>query len=73
VSEAALPLFRRPKSRRRKPFVHMRGYLGLPGFADHFVLLRARWKQLGFGSQALCFFGKAGFKGLGLFETASLH
>jgi len=28
----------------------MRGYFGLPGFADHFVLLRARWKQLGFGS-----------------------
>jgi hypothetical protein len=33
-------------------------YFGLPGFADHFVPLRARWKQFGFGSQALCFFGK---------------
>jgi len=44
----------------------MRGYFGPPGFADHFVPLRARWKQLGFGSQAPCFFGKAGFKGIGL-------
>jgi hypothetical protein len=29
--------------------------------------------QFGFGSQALCFFGKAGFNGLGLFETAMQH
>ena len=29
--------FRRPKSRRRKPFVQMGGYFGLPGPADHFV------------------------------------
>jgi hypothetical protein len=65
--------FRRPKSRRRKPFVHMGGYFGLSGSADHFVPNCAWWKQFGFGSQALCFFGKAGFKGLGLFETAMLH
>jgi hypothetical protein len=51
----------------------MGGYFGLPGSADHFVPHCARWKQFGFGSQALCFFGKAGFKGLGWFETATLH
>jgi hypothetical protein len=50
------------------------GYFGPPGSADHFVPDCARWKQLGFGSQALCFFfGKAGFKGFGLFETATRH
>jgi hypothetical protein len=48
----------------------MGGYFGLPGPADHFVASRTRRKQFGFGSQALCFFGKAGFSGLGLFETA---
>ena len=73
ATEAALPLFRRPKSRRRKPFVHMGGYFGLSGSADHFVPNCAWWKQFGFGSQAPCFFGKAGFKGLGLFETAAPH
>jgi hypothetical protein len=36
--------------------------LGLPGFADHFIASRARWKQFGFSSQALCFFGKSFFK-----------
>jgi hypothetical protein len=51
----------------------MGGYFGLPGFADHFVPNRPRWKQFGFGSQALCFFGRAGFKGLALFETATQH
>ena len=66
-------LFRRPKSPRRKPFIHMGGYFGLPGSADHFVRSWARWKQFGFGSQALCLFEKAGLKGLGLFETATQH
>jgi hypothetical protein len=56
-------LFRQPKSRRRKPFVDVGGYFGLPGSADDFVPSCARWKQFGFGSQALCFFGKAGFEG----------
>ena len=42
----------------------------LPGSADDFVPSCARWKQFGFGSQALCFFGKAGLKGFGFFETA---
>jgi hypothetical protein len=70
--EAAGLLFGRPKSRRRKPFVDMGGNFGLPGSADHFVPNYARWKQFGFGSQALCFFGK-GFRGRGLFETAMQH
>jgi hypothetical protein len=48
-------------------------YFGPPGSADHFVPNSARWKLFGFGSQALCFFGKAGFKGLGLFQTAMQH
>jgi hypothetical protein len=48
-------------------------YFGLPGSADHFVPSCARWKQFGFGSQALCFFGKTFFKGLGLFEEARQH
>jgi hypothetical protein len=51
----------------------MGGYFGLPGSADHFVPGCARWKQFGFGSQALRFFGKVAFKGLGLFETARQH
>jgi hypothetical protein len=51
----------------------MGGNFGLPGSADDFVPDCAWWKQFGFGSQALCFFGKAGFKGLGLFETATRH
>jgi hypothetical protein len=51
----------------------MGGYFGLSGSANHFVPNCAWWKQFGFGSQAHCFFGKAGFKGLGLFETATLH
>jgi hypothetical protein len=51
----------------------MGGYFGLPGSADHFVPNCAGRKQFGFGSQALCFFGKAGFKGLGLFETSTQH
>jgi hypothetical protein len=40
----------------------MRGNFGLPGFADEFLAFSARWKQFGFISQALRFFGKAGFK-----------
>jgi hypothetical protein len=51
----------------------MGGYFGLSGSADHSFPNCAWWKQFGLGSQALCFFGKAGFKGLGLFETAMLH
>jgi hypothetical protein len=47
----------------------MRGYFGLPGFADRLVPPRARWKQPGFSSQAFCFFGKSFFKRLSLFET----
>jgi hypothetical protein len=47
----------------------MRGCFGLPGFADHLVPPRARWKQFGFSSQAFCFFGKSFFKRLSLFET----
>jgi hypothetical protein len=66
-------LFRRPKSRRRKPFSYMGGCFGPPGSADDIVPSCARWKQFGFGSQALCLFEKAGLKGLGLFETATQH
>jgi hypothetical protein len=35
---------------------------GLPGFADHFIASRAGWKQFGFSSQALRFFGKSFYK-----------
>lgn len=72
-TEAAVLLFWWAKSRRRKPLVHVRGCFSLPGFADHFVPLRARWKQFGFSSQAFCFFGKSFFKRLGLSETATQH
>lgn len=51
----------------------MSGNFGLPGFSDHFVSLRAGWKQFGFGSQALRFFGKSFFKGLDLSKTTTLH
>jgi hypothetical protein len=45
----------------------MRGCFGASGSADEFVALSA-----GFFAQALRFFGKAGFKGLGLFEMAAM-
>jgi hypothetical protein len=51
----------------------MRSNFGLPGSAEQFLAFSAGWKQFGFISQALRFFGKAGFKGKGLFETAALH
>ena len=35
--------------------------------------LSARWKLFGFLPKTLCFFGKAFFKGFGLFETATHH
>lgn len=42
-------------------------------FADEFVAESAGRMQLGFFAEALRFFGKAGFKGKGLFETSTLH
>jgi hypothetical protein len=51
----------------------MRRYFDLPGFADHFISVRARWKQASFSAEAFCFFGKSFFKRLGLFEAATLH
>jgi len=51
----------------------MGGYFGPPSFTDYFVPGRARLKQFGFGAEAFCFFGKSLFKGLGLYETATLH
>jgi hypothetical protein len=55
-------LFRRLKSRGLQPFANMGSSLGLPGPADHFIASGTRWKQFGFSSQALCFFGKSFFK-----------
>jgi len=51
----------------------VRAGLCLSGSPDQFIAYRARSKQFGFISQALRFFGKSFFKGLGLFETATLH
>jgi hypothetical protein len=46
--------------------------LGLSGFAQKRLSYSARWEQLGFLAKALRFFGKAFFRGLGLFEMATL-
>jgi hypothetical protein len=35
----------------------MRAGLGLPRFADDLIANSARWKQLGFVAQTLCFIG----------------
>jgi hypothetical protein len=40
----------------------MRSGFGLPRSADDLIACRARWKQFGFNSQALRFFGKSFFK-----------
>ena len=67
ATEAALPLFRRPKSRRRKPFVHMGGYFGLSGglcgsFRPELRLVEAIWLRLA-GALLL---RKGGLQGIGL-------
>jgi hypothetical protein len=45
----------------------------MSGFADQIIAGCARWKQFGFGSQALRFIGKSFFKRLGLVEKATIH
>jgi hypothetical protein len=51
----------------------VRSGFGLPRSADGLIASRARWKQFGFSSQALRFFGKSFFKRLGLVKTAAIH
>jgi hypothetical protein len=46
---------------------------GLPGSADQLITYRARRKQFGFRAKALRFLRESFFKGLVLFETATLH
>jgi hypothetical protein len=45
----------------------------LSGFAEEGFACGAGWELLGFLPQSFGFLGKAGFKGLGLFEAATLH
>lgn len=61
------------KARRRKPLAHMRSGFGLAGSAQKRFSFSAGWKRPGRLAQALRFFGKTIFKGLGLFETATQH
>jgi hypothetical protein len=51
----------------------MSGHLGSARFFERCISHGARRKQFDFLTQALRLFGKAFCKGLGLFETASLH
>jgi hypothetical protein len=51
----------------------VRTSFGLSGFADHVLALSTRRERSGSFTQLLCLFGKTLFKGVGMFETASLH
>ena len=50
----------------------MRADLGLSGFLEQRLTLRAGWKQSCALAEAICFFGQTIFKGLDLLETATM-
>jgi hypothetical protein len=50
----------------------MRAGLSLPCFSFEGIALLAIWKQFGLLAQSLRFVSQTFFKGLGLFETATL-
>jgi hypothetical protein len=51
----------------------VRACFRLSGFAEESFALRAGRELFGLFAEAFRFFGKALFKGHGLFETAALH
>jgi hypothetical protein len=66
-------LFWRPKSRRSQPLAQVRASFGLASPAEGFIAYGSVGEQFGFFAEASGFFGKAFFKGKGLFETTSLR